>query len=143
MIPDAEAVKPALWDESAPASVPDPAAVKPIDWDDAEDGDWEAPLVPNPVCSAPGGGCGPWKQPQIRNPKYKGKWHAPLVANPRYKGVWAPRKVPNPGHFVDLHPHALAPMAGIAVEVWTTVAGIHFDNFYIGSSLKDAFAFAG
>lgn len=33
-------------------------------------------------------------------------------------------------------------MAGIAVEVWTTNAGIVFDNFVIGDSLGEAFAFA-
>ena len=36
----------------------------------------------------------------------------------------------------------LAPMAGIAVEVWTTNAGIFFDNFVVTHSLEDAFKFA-
>ena len=33
-------------------------------------------------------------------------------------------------------------MAGIAVEVWTTNAGIFFDNFVVTHSLEDAFKFA-
>jgi hypothetical protein len=33
-------------------------------------------------------------------------------------------------------------MAGIAVEVWTTSAGILFDNFLVARSLSDALAFA-
>ena len=37
-------------------------AKQPEDWDDEEDGDWEAPQVPNPKCKeAPG--CGEWKRP--------------------------------------------------------------------------------
>ena len=39
-----------------------PDAKKPEDWDDEEDGDWEAPSIPNPKCKdAPG--CGEWKRP--------------------------------------------------------------------------------
>lgn len=37
---------------------------------DEEDGDWIAPLVPNPKCEDVAG-CGPWTQPKIRNPEYK------------------------------------------------------------------------
>ena len=75
-IPDPEATKPDDWDEDAPALIPDESAVKPegwLDdaeeyipdpeaempevWDEEEDGDYEAPLVPNPACEeAPG--CG-------------------------------------------------------------------------------------
>jgi hypothetical protein len=40
------------------------AAEKPEDWDEEEDGDWEAPRIPNPKCKdAPG--CGEWKRPTI------------------------------------------------------------------------------
>lgn len=31
---------------------------------------------------------------------------------------------------------------GIAIEVWTTNAGIHFDNFLVATSLPEAFSFA-
>jgi calnexin len=58
-------------------------------------------------------------------------------------GVWAPREIANPSYFEDLHPFlSIAPMAGIAVEVWTTSAGILFDNFLVARSLSDALAFA-
>lgn len=68
------------------------------------DGEWEAPLIENPVCEkAPG--CGPWKAPLISNPNYKGKWRAPLIDNPNYQGKWAPRKIPNPDFFEDLEPY--------------------------------------
>ena len=41
-------------------------------------------LSDNPVCEdAPG--CGEWKPPQIKNPKYKGKWRPPQIENPNYK----------------------------------------------------------
>lgn len=36
----------------------------------------------------------------------------------------------------------MAPIAGLGVEVWTTNAGFHFDNFVVGHSLPDAFTFA-
>lgn len=59
-------------------------AEKPDDWDDEEDGEWEAPTIPNPACTS-GPGCGEWKRPTKANPAYKGKWSAPLIDNPEYK----------------------------------------------------------
>ena len=117
------------------------SASKPADWQDEEDGVWEAPVVPNPACEA--SGCGKWTQATMRNPDYKGKWTAPLITNPAYKGVWAPRQIPNPAYFQDLAPADFAPIAGVAVEVWTTDAGIHLDNIIIGRSKAEALAFAG
>ena len=139
MIPDAAATRPEGWDEEAPEVIPDPEARKPEDWDDEQDGDWEAPSVPNPVCQQ--AGCGKWTPPMVRNPRYKGKWRPPQVDNPAYKGPWKPRKIPNPEFFFQEHP-TIAPMAGIAVEVWTTNAGLHFDSFFVGFSLEAAFKFA-
>jgi hypothetical protein len=49
-----------------------------------QDGTWDAPMIPNPVCDAVG--CGPWKRPMKVNPAYKGPWSAPQVPNPLYKG---------------------------------------------------------
>jgi calnexin len=114
-------------------------AVKPADWDDEEDGEFEAPMVPNPKCTE---GCGPWTQPRIKNPAHKGKWSAPMIDNPAYQGVWAAKKIPNPKYFLDNKPSDMAQIAGIAVEVWTTNAGIHFDNFIVATSLTEAFSFA-
>eukprot|EP01033_Poteriospumella_lacustris_P008589 gene8589-6182_t len=131
-IPDPSAVKPAGWQDDAPLQIPNPEVSKPEDWDDEEDGEWEAPLVPNPVCEA--AGCGPWSPPLVANPAYKGKWAPPLVDNPAYKGVWRAKQVPNPAYFEDLTPlQSLSPMTALAVEVWTTNGGVHFDNFVVGS----------
>lgn len=105
-----------------------------------QDGVWEAPTIPNPACEEVG--CGEWTPKKIRNPEYKGKWTAPLIENPAYIGEWAPRQIPNPNFFVDEHPSNVAPIAGLAVEVWTTNSGIHFDNFLLSDSLLDAFEFA-
>lgn len=44
-IDDANAKKPADWDESAPEYVRDPNAVKPEDWNDEEDGPWMQPTM--------------------------------------------------------------------------------------------------
>ena len=140
MVENAKAVMPKGWSIDGPEQIPDPTAVKPSGWDDEEDGVWEAPLVENPACDV---GCGEWKRPMMLNPAYKGKWKAPKVPNPAYRGLWTPRQIPNPHYFEDKNPaSSLAPMAALAVEVWTTTAGIHFDNFCIAEQLKDAFAFA-
>ena len=59
-------------------------AEQPEDWDMEEDGEWEAPKIANPKCTA-APGCGEWKRPMKPNPAYKGKWSAPLIDNPDYK----------------------------------------------------------
>ena len=92
-----------------PQYIVDPEAEMPEDWDEEEDGDYEAPLVPNPACEeAPG--CGEWVRPMLKNPEYKGKWEPPMIDNPEYQGEWAPREIPNPAYFVDEDPHQLFPM---------------------------------
>jgi len=147
-IPDADAVKPDDWDETAPATIvdvndvksdtwlddepleiPNPDASKPTDWDDELDGDWESPKIPNPICES--SGCGPWEPRIIPNPAYKGIWKAPLIDNPDYIGEWAPRKITNPYYFVDEHPHNLDKMGALGIEIWTMKDGILFDNFII------------
>ena len=83
-IMDEDATMPDGWLEDEPDMIPDEEAIKPDDWDEDMDGEWEAPLVPNPMCqSAPG--CGSWKKPFIDNPLYKGKWFPPMINNPNYK----------------------------------------------------------
>lgn len=152
-IPDPEAFKPEDWDENAPKQIidesavkpsdwlddepdmtPDPEAVKPDDWDIEMDGDWEAPLIDNPVCAS-ASGCGPWKQPMIDNPAYKGKWFAPMINNPGYKGKWKPAKINNPDYFHDPEPFKMTPIAGIGIELWTMSDSIYFDNILITDSL--------
>lgn len=144
-ISDPSATKPEGWLDSAPIMIPDPEATKPEDWDDEEDGEWEAPLVQNPACDSTQGGigCGKWTPPTINNPAYKGKWVAPKIANPDYKGPWSPAQIPNPAYFKDDNPYSsIEPFSALAVEVWTTSAGIFFDNFLIADSLDAAFSVA-
>lgn len=127
-IANPEAVKPEDWDEDAPAQIEDagatkpdgwlddeeeliydPSAVKPEDWDTDMDGEFEAPLIANPVCEK-AVGCGLWKAPVIPNPNYKGKWHAPLIDNPNYRGKWLPARIPNPDFFEDQQPFRMQPI---------------------------------
>jgi len=130
-IPDEDAVKPDEWDESAPETIPDPDAEKPEDWSEEDDGEWEAPEVPNPQCEK---GCGKWQRPSIRNPNYKGKWKARQIDNPAYKGVWAPRKIENPEYFEETDPYSkLASIVAVGFELWTTYSGASFDNILITS----------
>merc|ERR1711871_1703132 len=136
---DMEAEMPDGWLEDAPDFIDDPDAEMPEDWDEEEDGEWEAPQIKNPDCaSAPG--CGEWKRPMIDNPDYKGKWEHPMIDNPDYIGVWTPAQIPNPEYFSEeTHPEAfhtlVAPIGGVAVEIWTMSSGIHFDNIYIGNDI--------
>jgi calnexin len=140
MIDDLDSTKPDGWLDDEPEMIPDPDVVKPDDWDDEEDGEYEAPLIDNPACDE--AGCGEWKPKKIPNPDYKGKWTAPLIDNPAYKGEWKAKQIANPNYFFDERPADMAPMSGIAVEVWTTNAGIHFDNFVVADNLDAAFAYA-
>ena len=79
------------------------------------DGDWEAPLIPNPRCEGVDG-CGPWKPPVINNPAHKGKWRAPLIDNPNYKGKWKPRKIPNPDFFEDKEPFKMTEIVSVILH---------------------------
>lgn len=139
-IDDPEAKKPEAWLDDAPHEVPDPNAVAPSDWDEDEDGEWEAPIIDNPACEA--AGCGEWTVPKIVNPEWKGKWSAPKIDNPEYKGVWSPKVISNPDYFKDDQPHAMAPIGGIGIELWTMQAGALFDNIVIGHDAKVASAAA-
>eukprot|EP00055_Hartaetosiga_balthica_P018476 m.134490 g.134490 ORF g.134490 m.134490 type:complete len:386 (-) comp9616_c0_seq2:133-1290(-) len=61
-IVDPEDTKPEDWEQ--PENIADPDAEMPEDWDEDMDGEWEAPLIPNP--------------------EYKGEWVHPLIDNPEY-----------------------------------------------------------
>jgi len=108
--------KPADWD-ATPKEIPDPEATKPEDWN-PEDGEWEAPMVPNPEYK------GEWKAKQIDNPNYKGPWVHPEIDNPEYK------------EFTDLH--AYSDFSYVGVDVWQVKAGTIFDNILIADSIADA-----
>lgn len=77
-IPDPEDKKPEDWD-SMPEQIPDPDATKPDDWDDEDDGEWEAPMIPNPDYK------GEWRPKMIDNPDFKGIWEAPSIDNPEFE----------------------------------------------------------
>ncbi|EDX18095.1 GD15746 [Drosophila simulans] len=118
------------WLEDEPDLIFDPTAIKPKDWNNEIDGEWEAPLVENPVCkNAPG--CGKWKTPLIPNPKYKGKWLAPMIKNPNYHGKWAPRKIANPDFFKDL-----TPISAVGLELWAMSSDILFDNLIVTDDVQ-------
>lgn len=159
-IPDPDAEKPNDWDEEAPPQIPDPSAakpegwlddepemipdvnaVKPEDWDTEIDGEWEAPLVDNPVCEK-AVGCGPWKAPLIQNKEFKGKWRAPLIDNPNYQGKWSPRRIPNPDFFEDLNPFAMTAISAVGIELWSMSSDILFDNLIITDDIEVAKDFA-
>lgn len=159
-IPDPDAEKPSDWDEDAPPQIPDPSAakpdgwlddepemiadpnaVKPEDWDTEIDGEWEAPLVDNPVCEK-AVGCGPWKAPLIQNKDFKGKWRAPLIDNPNYQGKWSPRRIANPDFFEDLNPFAMTPISAVGIELWSMSSDILFDNLVITDDIEVAKEFA-
>ncbi|KAJ6646378.1 Calnexin, partial [Pseudolycoriella hygida] len=131
-IPDISTSKPEGWLDDEETMIPDVNAVKPDDWDPEMDGEWEPPLVANPVCEK-AVGCGLWKAPLISNPNYKGKWRAPLIDNPNYQGKWAPRKIENPDYYEDLNPFKMATIAAVGIELWTMSADILFDNIIITS----------
>uniref|UniRef100_A0A182QXR6 Calnexin n=1 Tax=Anopheles farauti TaxID=69004 RepID=A0A182QXR6_9DIPT len=129
-IPDPKATKPSGWLDDVEEMVPDSSAVKPADWDNDMDGEWEPPLIPNPLCEK-AVGCGLWKAPMVANPNYKGKWRPPLIANVNYQGKWAPRKIPNPDFFEDLTPFRMTPIAAVGFEIWSMSNDILFDNIVI------------
>ncbi|KAK3910332.1 Calnexin, partial [Frankliniella fusca] len=159
-IPDPDARKPADWDESAPAQIPDPTATKPDgwldhepemisdpnaekpdDWDNDMDGEWAAPLIPNPACEK-AAGCGKWSPPMINNPEYKGKWRAPLVPNPNYQGRWKPRRIANPDFFEDKTPFRMTSIVAVGFELWSMSNMILFDNLLITDDPSVAAAYA-
>lgn len=139
VLPDMDAVKPEGWDDDGVEEIPDPEAEKPDDWDDEDDGEWEAPLIDNPVCLNVG--CGEWTRPTIPNPDYKGPWHHPMISNPDYIGEWAPKQIPNPNYFEDDEPHKLSVMGGVGIEIWSMQDGIQFDNVFIDTNLEAAIAY--
>jgi len=141
-IPDPTVHKPEDWDENETLKLPDadmifdPTATKPEDWDDEIDGEWQAPMVDNPVCKKDQT-CG-----IIRNPNYKGKWIAPMIDNPNYQGKWAPRKIANPDFFEDLKPFQMTPISAVGLELWSMSSDILFDNLIITDDVEVARDFA-
>lgn len=112
--------KPADWD-AEPETIPDPDAKQPADWNVEEDGEWEAPNIPNP--------------------KHKGAWKAKRIPNPAYKGVWAPKQIPNPDYVEDKDMHVYTDIATVGFDLWQVKAGTIFDDIILTDSLAEADAF--
>jgi calreticulin len=116
-INDPDDVKPEGYDEILPEIV-DPEAAKPDDWDDELDGEWEAPVIPNPAYK------GPWKPKRIPNPEYKGEWVHPQIANPKY--------VPDANLYAfDSHKY-------LGIEIWQVKSGSVFGNFLVTDDVSVA-----
>eukprot|EP00123_Amoebidium_parasiticum_P006624 comp17537_c0_seq1/m.17096 comp17537_c0_seq1/g.17096 ORF comp17537_c0_seq1/g.17096 comp17537_c0_seq1/m.17096 type:complete len:376 (-) comp17537_c0_seq1:417-1544(-) len=110
------------WDFLPPKEIDDPDAKKPEDWDDEDDGEWEAPQIPNPEYK------GPWAPKQIDNPAYKGKWVKPKIPNPEYKP--------------DDNLYLYKDLGAIGLDLWQVKSGSIFDNILIADSISEAKKFA-
>lgn len=121
MIEDPEDVKPEGWDD-IPEKISDPEATKPEDWDDEDDGEWEAPMIPNPDYK------GPWSAKIIKNPEYKGPWEHPEIDNPEYE----------PNDKLYIHPN----LKYIGFELWQVKSGTIFDNILVTDDIEYAKKFA-
>lgn len=111
MIDDPTDKKPADWIEVE--EIKDTAAVQPENWDTEEDGEWEAPMIPNP--------------------EYKGEWKAKRISNPDYKGVWSPQKIANPDYVDDKELYMMngKDFGFIGFDLWQVKGGSRFDNIII------------
>merc|ERR1712137_661839 len=119
-IPDPEATKPEGWDD-IPQFIVDPDAEQPEDWDTELDGEWEAPLMPNP--------------------DYQGEWSAPMIPNPDYKGPWVHPMIDNPDYAYDSEIYAYK-TAGVGIEIWQVKSGSLFDNILVTNDPAEAKAAA-
>jgi len=100
----------------------DPEAKKPEDWDDDLDGEWDAPMTPNP--------------------EYKGEWRAKMIPNPAYKGEWVHPEIDNPDYKPDANIYAFDSHAFLGIEIWQVKAGTIFDDFLVTDSEEEAEAAA-
>eukprot|EP01006_Ploeotia_vitrea_P032597 TRINITY_DN64783_c4_g1_i1.p1 TRINITY_DN64783_c4_g1~~TRINITY_DN64783_c4_g1_i1.p1 ORF type:complete len:396 (+),score=63.08 TRINITY_DN64783_c4_g1_i1:95-1282(+) len=121
-IPDPDDVKPDGYDD-IPAEIVDPSATMPEDWDEEEDGEWEAPMIPNPEYK------GPWKPKMIDNPEYKGEWKHPMIPNPDYK------------EDPELHVRC-KDCTHVGFELWQVKSGTIFDDIIVTDSLDEAREYA-
>ncbi len=121
-IADPEDKKPEGYDD-IPREIPDPEATKPEDWDDEEDGEWEAPSIPNP--------------------DFKGVWKPKMIPNPEYKGEWVHPMIPNPEYTEDPNLHVRCKdCTHIGFELWQVKSGTIFDDIIVTDSLEEAKAYA-
>lgn len=107
---DPEDKKPDGYDD-IPAEIVDPEATKPDDWNEEDDGEWEAPTIPNP--------------------DYKGEWKAKKIKNPAYKGKWVAPEIDNPDFVDDPAVYLLPTLKYVGFELWQVKAGSIFDNILV------------
>lgn len=116
MIPDPSATKPEDWvDETM---IVDPEATLPDDWDEELDGEWEAPMIPNPDYA------GEWSPSMIENPEYIGAWEHPQIDNPDFED----------DPFVYLHND----LRYVGIELWQVKSGTKFDNLIVTDDITEA-----
>ncbi|XP_053325226.1 calreticulin-like [Spea bombifrons] len=108
-IEDPDDKRPDDWEETE--LIPDPEARKPNDWDSSMDGEWEAPVIPNP--------------------KYKGIWKPRIIDNPNYKGEWVRPDTDNPDYVPDPTIYKYDNIGVIGLDLWQVKSGTIFDNFLI------------
>merc|ERR1719235_870685 len=114
MIEDPEAKKPEDYIEAEEIS--DPDATQPEDWDAEEDGEWEAPKIPNPHGY-------PWSPPKISNPDYK---------------PWVQKQIPNPKYEADDALYAYENFGFAGFDLWQVKSGAIFDNLVITDAPAEA-----
>jgi len=119
MMVDPNDKKPDDWVEEE--MIVDPDAEKPEDWDDEDDGDWEAPMIPNPDYE------GPWSPQEIDNPDYKGPWEHPKIPNPDFKEVQNPAR--------------RLPINFIGFDLWQVKSGTLFGDIILADTEEDLTAF--
>jgi len=119
-IDDPEDVKPEGYDD-IPAVIEDPDAEMPEDWDEEDDGEWEAPTIPNP--------------------EYNGPWKAQKISNPDYKGPWVHPEIENPDYFEDSEIYSYTSFGVVGLDVWQVKSGSVFDNIIVTDSVEEAEAF--
>jgi len=119
MMEDPDDKKPDDWVEEE--MIVDPDAEKPEDWDDEDDGDWEAPMIPNPDYQ------GPWSPQEVDNPDYKGPWEHPKIPNPDFK------EVQDPAHRL--------PINFIGFDLWQVKSGTLFGDIILADKEEDLEAF--
>jgi len=115
MMEDPNDEKPEDWVEEE--MIVDPEAAKPDDWDDEDDGEWEAPTIPNP--------------------EYKGEWTPAKIENPDYKGAWEHPKIPNPEFKEVVNPAHRLPINFIGFDLWQVKSGTLFGDIVLADNEKD------
>ena len=131
-IVDPYAQKPAEWKEEAPLVVPNYSSAPPKYWDTEKDGEWEMTMTENTDCLKHG--CGVWKAPNVKNPRFRGKYERRRIPNPDYIGPWHPRQIRNSNYFTAENIHSVGIIRGIGIDIRVDAPDVLFDSIYVGDS---------